>query len=67
MPTLADEMARHEREVITRYLKKHHGDVGATAGELSVSRRTLEGKMATHGLRDLASDLRAKAGVRGPR
>ena len=65
---LARELAKREREVITEYLRKHHGDIGETAEALGVSRRTLETKMATHdGLRELAAELRAKHGIPGPR
>jgi len=64
---LAREVAKREREVILEYLEKHRGNVGATAEALGVSRRTLEGKMAAHGLRADAAALRGEAGIPGRR
>lgn len=64
---LAREVAKREREVILEYLEKHQGNVGATAAALGVSRRTLEGKMAAHGLRADAASFREGAGIPGRR
>ncbi len=64
---LAREVKKREREVILEYLEKLHGNVGATAEALGVSRRTLEMKMAAHGLRADAASLREDAGIPGRR
>lgn len=64
---LAREVAKREREVILEYLERHRGNVGATAEALGVSRRTLEGKMAAHGLRSEAATLREQSGIPGRR
>ena len=64
---LAEGLRKREREIIEEYLAKHDGNVGSTANALGITRRALERKMATHGLRDDASKLRERAGIGGPR
>jgi len=64
---LAVELLKREREVIADYLEKHHGHVGDTAKALGLSRRALEYKMQSHGLRSDALKAREEAGISGPR
>ena len=67
-----DLLARHllacEREFILAHLMKFSGNVSATAEALRLTRRGLERRMAVHDdLRAIASGLRSKAGIKGPR
>jgi DNA-binding NtrC family response regulator len=64
---LAVELRKREREVIAEYLGKHYGHVGETAKVLGLTRRALERKMETHGLREEAAKAREQANIGGPR
>jgi DNA-binding NtrC family response regulator len=64
---LARLLRAREREILVEYLQKHRGHVGETATALGLSRRALDYKLDEHGLRDDAAELRADAGIGGPR
>ena len=56
-----------ERKVIGEFLERHNRNIGETARDLALGRPGLEKKIAAHGLQAFAGNLRAKAGIRGPR
>ncbi len=64
---LALELQKAERDIIARFLKKHHGHLGKTAEALGISYRSLTAKVTAHGLQGEAAELRAEAGTTGPR
>ena len=64
---LARRLRDYERTLIADALEKHAGHVGKAAAELGITRRSLERKMAAHGLRAGAAAARREAGIGGPR
>ena len=64
---LAVALRECERKILAEYLAKNDGHVGKTAEALGLSRRALEYKMQSHGLRSDAVKAREEAGISGPR
>jgi DNA-binding NtrC family response regulator len=64
---LAQMVAEYERSLLVEYLKKHRGQIGATAEDLGIGARGLQKKLAAHGLADFAAQLRTQHGIKGPR
>lgn len=65
---LAKHLLECERDFLTMHLRKHCGNVSATAVALGMTRRGLERRIDAHPeLRTLAGELRARAGIKGPR
>ena len=67
MKPLSTTLAAAELAAITAALRAHDGNVTAARAALGLSERTMARRMIVHGLHELASGLRAKARVRGPR
>lgn len=64
---LAAALSQREKSVLTAALRKHAGNVSDCAAWLGVSRRALFDKLRLHRLDGYAGQLRAQAGIGGPR
>jgi DNA-binding NtrC family response regulator len=64
---LHERLRECERRTIEEYLEQHHGNVSATAKTLGITRKALDLKLLSHGLREHASALREAHGIKGSR
>lgn len=64
---LAAALSQREKSVLAAALRRHAGNVSDCAAWLGVSRRALFDKLRLHRLDGYAGELRAAAGISGPR